>query len=278
MVAPLEPQVPAPDLTLETLQQLFDERTGRQDVTLKNLTWITLSRTNLRLAARYRDRAVFIAGDAAHSPPQAGGQGLNISVQDAANLGWKLAATMKGAPAALLDSYEAERRPFAAGKLGLLADATRQAEIKSDIFHLALHYRDSPISRETRQNPEGVQAGDRAPDTIIYSEAGEATRLLDALRKLGWILLAFSRKVASLCAEILKQYGALVSLGLTDPGADADSGSDAHKAYGVPAGQDVILLVRPDGYIGFAADRDISDGLRKYLVDVLGPPSAYHVL
>lgn len=270
MVAPLDPHLPAPDLTLGTLQQLFDERAGRRNIALQNLAWITLHRTNLRLAERYRDGAVFLAGDAAHSPPQSGGQGLNISVQDAANLGWKLAATMKGAPAALLDSYEAERRPFAAGKLGVLTDATRQTEIQGDIFHLALHYRDSPISRETRQKPEGVRAGDRAPDTVIYNEAGDAIRLFDALREPGWILLAFSRKSADLCAAILKQYGTLISLGLTGP----DASSDTHTTYGVPVGEDTILLVRPDGYVGFAADEEISDRLREYLADVVGPPDA----
>src|SRR5690606_40870413 len=56
-------------------------------------------------------------GDAAHVHPPTGGQGLNTSVQDAWNLGWKLAAVLAGAPDALLDTYEAERRPVAAGML-----------------------------------------------------------------------------------------------------------------------------------------------------------------
>src|SRR5208282_3527734 len=62
---------------------------------------------------------VFLAGDAAHIHPPTGGQGLNTSVQDSYNLGWKLAAVLDGAPEKLLATYEEERRPIAAGMLGM---------------------------------------------------------------------------------------------------------------------------------------------------------------
>ncbi|NVI88106.1 rifampin monooxygenase [Actinomadura sp. BRA 177] len=82
-----------------------------------------------RLAERYRAGRVLLAGDAAHVHPPLGGQGLNLGVQDAFNLGWKLAAEIGGwAPESLLDSYEAERRPVAADVL----DTTRaQSELMS---------------------------------------------------------------------------------------------------------------------------------------------------
>lgn len=67
---------------------------------------------NARLAERYRVGRVLLIGDAAHIHPPTGGQGLNTSVQDAYNLGWKLGARLRGAPDALLDSYEEERRPI----------------------------------------------------------------------------------------------------------------------------------------------------------------------
>ncbi|TFV81996.1 FAD-dependent oxidoreductase [Microbacterium sp. dk485] len=71
-----------------------------------------------RLADRYRVGRVLLAGDAAHVHPPQGGQGLNLGIQDAVNLGWKLAAEVTGrAPAGLLDSYESERRPVAADVL-----------------------------------------------------------------------------------------------------------------------------------------------------------------
>ncbi|MFT9092384.1 MAG: FAD-dependent monooxygenase, partial [Gluconacetobacter sp.] len=83
------------------------------------------------MADRYRVGQVFLVGDAAHIHPPTGGQGLNTSVQDAYNLGWKLAAVLGGAPAALLETYEEERRPGAAGMLGLatgLLEKARQGE------------------------------------------------------------------------------------------------------------------------------------------------------
>src|SRR5258708_40048338 len=74
-----------------------------------------------RLADRYQVGRVFLAGDAAHTHPPTGAQGLNTSIQDTYNLGWKLAAALAGAPEALLATYEEERRPIAAGMLGLAA-------------------------------------------------------------------------------------------------------------------------------------------------------------
>ncbi|MCS6562337.1 FAD-dependent monooxygenase [Curtobacterium poinsettiae] len=72
-----------------------------------------LTGRNTRVADRYRDRRVFLLGDAAHVHSAAGGPGLNLALQDAANLAWKLAAALHGwAPAGLLDTYETERRPL----------------------------------------------------------------------------------------------------------------------------------------------------------------------
>ncbi|WP_202842325.1 rifampin monooxygenase [Luteimonas saliphila] len=77
--------------------------------------WLSRFGDGTRLAERYRVGRVLLAGDAAHIHPPVGGQGLNLGVQDAFNLGWKLAAQVRGwAPTGLLDSYEAERRPVAA--------------------------------------------------------------------------------------------------------------------------------------------------------------------
>ncbi|NDZ96999.1 rifampin monooxygenase [Streptomyces sp. SID6673] len=80
--------------------------------------WLSRFGDATRLAEHYRRGRVFLAGDAAHIHPPMGGQGLNLGVQDAFNLGWKLAAAINGwAPHDLLDSYEAERRPVAADVL-----------------------------------------------------------------------------------------------------------------------------------------------------------------
>ncbi|WP_157252902.1 rifampin monooxygenase [Nonomuraea typhae] len=91
--------------------------------------WLSRFGDATRLAERYRVGRVLLAGDAAHIHPPIGGQGLNLGVQDAVNLGWKLAARIRGwAPGALLDTYEAERRPVA----GEVLDNTRaQVELLS---------------------------------------------------------------------------------------------------------------------------------------------------
>ncbi|MCR2792421.1 rifampin monooxygenase [Microbacterium sp. zg.Y625] len=82
--------------------------------------WLSRFGNATRLAERYRVGRVLLAGDAAHVHPPLGGQGLNLGIQDAANLGWKLAAEVRGwAPTTLLDTYEAERRPVADDVLNL---------------------------------------------------------------------------------------------------------------------------------------------------------------
>lgn len=85
------------------------------DYGVHNPTWLSRFTDMTRQAAAYRDRRVLLAGDAAHVHPPMGGQGLNIGVQDAVNLGWKLAQVIKRiSPESLLDSYHAERHPIAA--------------------------------------------------------------------------------------------------------------------------------------------------------------------
>src|SRR5262249_8246484 len=85
------------------------------DYGIHSPTWISRFTDMTRQAAAYRERRVLLAGDAAHVHPPVGGQGLNIGVQDAVNLGWKLAQVIKRtAPDSLLDTYHAERHPIGA--------------------------------------------------------------------------------------------------------------------------------------------------------------------
>jgi 2-polyprenyl-6-methoxyphenol hydroxylase-like FAD-dependent oxidoreductase len=88
------------------------------DFGLASATWISRFTDATRQAAAYRAGRMLLAGDAAHVHWPAGGQGLNLGVQDAVNLGWKLAQVVEGtAPASLLDTYHAERHPVAARAL-----------------------------------------------------------------------------------------------------------------------------------------------------------------
>jgi 2-polyprenyl-6-methoxyphenol hydroxylase-like FAD-dependent oxidoreductase len=96
------------------LQQQVD-RHGPPGLRLRDPSWLSVFRVNERVAAHYRAGRCFLAGDAAHIHSPAGGQGMNTGIQDAVNLGWKLAYVLDGVGDAdlLLASYEAERRPIA---------------------------------------------------------------------------------------------------------------------------------------------------------------------
>jgi len=100
--------------TLDEVQHCVDHY-GPHGLKLRDPSWLSIFRINERLAAHYRVGRCFIAGDAAHIHSPAGGQGMNTGIQDAVNLGWKLAYALKGVGnrELLLESYQAERRPIA---------------------------------------------------------------------------------------------------------------------------------------------------------------------
>ncbi|AYF29887.1 FAD-dependent oxidoreductase [Micromonospora tulbaghiae] len=114
--------VPAADVTsvpptLDDFKRQLTAYAGT-DFGVHSPRWLSRFGDATRLAERYRIGRVFLAGDAAHIHPPLGGQGLNLGIQDAFNLGWKLAAALNGwAPDGLLDTYESERRPVAADVL-----------------------------------------------------------------------------------------------------------------------------------------------------------------
>ncbi|MCX5192954.1 FAD-dependent monooxygenase [Streptomyces sp. NBC_00249] len=112
--------------SLESFQRLFDRHARVPGIRLAEPTWLSAWRVNVRMATRIREGRTFLAGDAAHVHPIAGGLGMNTGIQDAAALGRTLAAALSG-PAGedVLDAYEAERLPVAAE---LLADTSRRMD------------------------------------------------------------------------------------------------------------------------------------------------------
>ena len=103
-----------PEASLELFQRLLAERAGDTRVRLSNPVWLSNYRVNRRMVDHYRKGRAFVAGDAAHIHSPSGGQGMNTGIQDAYNLGWKLALVAKGkARSGLLDTYEEERLPVA---------------------------------------------------------------------------------------------------------------------------------------------------------------------
>jgi 2-polyprenyl-6-methoxyphenol hydroxylase-like FAD-dependent oxidoreductase len=145
---------------------------------VQRVAWSSTYRPSVRMVERYRVGRVLLAGDAAHVHPPAGGQGLNTGVQDAYNLGWKLAGVIRGEPDSLLDTYEAERLPIAAAVLGLSKHLHQTRSIKRGdaTNQLALHYRGSSLSSGVALGV--LHPGDRMPDAKLE----DGTRLFDHLR------------------------------------------------------------------------------------------------
>lgn len=142
------------------------------------IVWHSRYRHQARMIEHYRISRVLMAGDAAHVHPPSGAQGLNTGVQDAFNLGWKLAAALKSGDDAILDSYEAERLPVAAEVLNLTKMLHRSvSKSRGDRTNqLALHYRGGPLADGSAG--DGLAAGDRMPDRILP----DGRRLFAAMR------------------------------------------------------------------------------------------------
>lgn len=253
-----------PALGLANMQAILDRRSGRTDIRLRQPAWTSLWRANVRLADRYREGRVFLAGDAAHIHSPAGGQGMNTGIQDAYNLGWKLAAVANGASPALLDSYEAERRPVAAGVLALSdARLTRAIEQKgiptthdATTAQLGLTYRGSAVARDDRDEAAVLRAGDRAPDATQLETADGECRLFDLTRHAGFTLLNFGPAVPiEALSPRLKTIRVAAHSG--DPEVIVDAKGHLARAYG--AGDRTLVLIRPDGYVAAISDAgDIS--------------------
>ncbi|MFT8886622.1 MAG: FAD-dependent oxidoreductase [Acetobacter papayae] len=254
------------DLSPAGLTEFIQNRTSRGDIIVRSVSWSSVYTMNARLADRYRVGRAFIAGDAAHVHPPTGGQGLNTSIQDAYNLGWKLAAVLAGAPETLLDSYEAERRPIASNMLRLstrLLSEAKQGTIRRDreARQLDLGYRGSSLSIPGPANSK-VQAGDRAPDAPCRGQAGQRTRLFTIFQGPHWTLLGYeTRERPSTIAGVR-----IVTIGETHELVD-DNGHIA-EAYGIKTGQ--WVLVRPDGYIaGIFSSDGLEAELPQYLAHAL---------
>ncbi|WEQ51563.1 FAD-dependent oxidoreductase [Komagataeibacter oboediens] len=254
------------DLSPAGLTALIGARTDRGGIAVRSVSWSSVYTMNARLADRYRIGRTFIAGDAAHVHPPTGGQGLNTSVQDTYNLGWKLASALAGAPEALLDSYEAERRPIASNMLHLstrLLGEAKQGTMRRDreARQLDLGYRGSSLSAPGSVCGR-VQAGDRAPDAPCRGQAGQRTRLFMIFQGSHWTLLGYQPH---------DRPSAIAGVRIVAVGAEhelVDEDGNIAEAYGIEPGQ--WVLVRPDGYIaGIFPSDGLEPQLSRYLAHVL---------
>jgi hypothetical protein len=199
---------------------------------------------------------------------------MNTAVQDSYNLGWKLGQVLRhGAPAALLDSYEAERLPVAASLLEFviqmhkdwLGKTKDKEEVrKGEHMQLGLNYRGGPLSVDERNDvAEGVtRAGDRAPDAPLIDPSGKARRLFDLYRGPHFTLLALGGAEPPPLDPSRARAVRVYRIAKPGQGGDvmADAEGHARRIYG-----DGLVLVRPDGYLGYAGPGDGGAGLNRYL-------------
>lgn len=290
-IAPVSPDehgsLPTP--TLETLQRIFDERVGIPGVHLSNPTWLSTWRPNIRMVDRYRAGRIFLAGDAAHIHSAAGGQGLNTGVQDAYNLGWKLAYVLGGASDVLLDTYQAERLPVALGVLATTSTRHRKfaqdfgqavtnlvsgRETFADPSQLSITYRGGPLARDL-DDTTGIRAGDRAPDApCIRAGSDKAVRLFDLFRGTQFTLLAFGEPPVPCLPPAYHDYVSAYKITPQDnttaiaPGALIDIDGQAYRAYGIKG--DSLILIRPDGYTGLTGEGIGQEQIIDYFRIVIG--------
>jgi hypothetical protein len=265
--------------SLAACQAIVDEVVNEPfgaHVRLRGATWLSRWRLNVRMVERYRVGRVFLAGDAAHVHSPAGGQGMNTGIQDAANLGWKLAHVLAGAGPALLDSYQAERLPVAAGVLGLsgrlgyqMPGARASAE-RAESLQLGVSYRGGPLAAKVTDEP-GPVAGDRAPDAPCLDRRGRPVRLFDLQRGPHWTLLGFGPRPVwpgepdSVPVRPLwpaRPTGPQLHVFGIGPAGSSESDrfdvvdSAGHAAAGYAAEPGELVLIRPDGHIGLRT-RDV---------------------
>ena len=306
---PATPAMPAPaagapdELSLVELQAAVDPPTGRS-VRLRDPVWLTRFRLHHRQTSRYRMGRVFLAGDAAHIHSPVGAQGMNTGIQDAWNLGWKLALVARGAAReALLDSYDAERWPVGHRLLrytdrafgtfarvmsrGRVATWARSVVVSRVLPHLVtagrlrsvafrfvsqlgIRYRRSPaVSEGAPPLAAGPRAGDRMPDARVALDGRPASLQRATTGAHLTLLLCGDGEAwdASELSELTRRYGGLlVVLRLTRRTAvGALVDESGDTLRTLGVGEAAQYLVRPDGHVAFrCAGRDLG-ALRQHL-------------
>jgi 2-polyprenyl-6-methoxyphenol hydroxylase-like FAD-dependent oxidoreductase len=225
-------------LTLDEVRDVAKRALGT-DFGMHDARWLSRFHSDERQVPNYRVGRVFLAGDAAHVHSPAGGQGMNTGLQDAANLSWKLAAVLRGAPDALLDTYQAERHPVGRSVLRSSGALIRAAMLRSAVGRAIRGFvgqRALSVSK-VRAKITGQLTG----IGYTYPRPDDAHELVGT--RAADIPLAGGGR---LYEELRGQRFVLV-------GAAGDWADQVHAVTpATPGGP--MLLIRPDGYIGWAGE------------------------
>ena len=248
------------DPTLEEIQALLTQR-GSGNINIKDAYWLAAFRINERKVSQYNRGRAFLAGDAAHIHSPAGGQGMNTGMQDAFNLAWKLSLVIGGVcKPSLLDSYSVERSAVGdqvlsnAGRMtevaiirNPIAQGLRNAAVKfafgfpqlshaaaNTLAELDIGYPDSPLTVKGAHHAKETKAGKRWPD-----------RLPPDTTKARFTAIGPANAVTGIAAKFPK----LVQAAPTTDKVDSKN----------------LILVRPDGYVGFAGGAADGAGAEAYL-------------
>ncbi|WP_349340929.1 FAD-dependent monooxygenase [Plantactinospora sp. B6F1] len=301
---------PDQQVTLDQVQALSDTYTAGR-LRLYDPLWMTNFRLHNRGAARYRSGRLFLAGDAAHIHSPAGAQGMNTGIQDAVNLGWKLAFVVRGvATPGLLDTYETERAPVGRAVLRFTDRAFTVATSTNPILRqlrarlvpriaplalrikparaygfraisqLAIHYRRSAASTDQPGAPRrGPRAGDRLPDAPVTGNT-RANTLHRALATPTFHLLLCGPDPWPMTGvtDLINRYRGLVTTHFlthdnSDPAALHDHTGQALRNLGLDNGDNAQYLVRPDGHIAYRSSGTDLTRLHRYLAQWLGTQS-----
>jgi 2-polyprenyl-6-methoxyphenol hydroxylase-like FAD-dependent oxidoreductase len=273
----IEPHVMLGDEpTLDDLRQALIAVYGT-DFGVHNVSFLSRFSDMARQAASYRERRVLLAGDAAHVHGPTGGQGLGIGVQDAVNLGWKLAQVVSGtSPESLLDTYQAERHPIAARVLK--NSLAQTALMRGDARTKAMHENMSDLLKldEPRKRYAAMMSGldirydlgtghpllgRRMPDLDLVTESGPR-RVFTLLHDARPVLLNLGEPSAldiALWADRVKRIDARYD------------GAWELPVLGAVAAPTAVLI-RPDGHVVWASG-GTDQGLRDALTTWFGPPT-----
>jgi len=268
---------PASEPTLRDLSEALIGVYGT-DYGIHSPRWISRFTDMTRQAAAYRDRRVLLAGDAAHVHPPVGGQGLNIGVQDAVNLGWKLAQVVKRtSPEKLLDTYHAERHPV--GARVLRTTMAQMALRRTDERTKALG--DTVSELLCMDEPRRRIAAEMSGLDTHY-DLGEGHPLLGRrIPDLDLVTANGPLRVYALMHEarpVLLNFGEPCDFDIA-PWADRVQYLDAkyEGAWELPVvgmvAAPTAVLVRPDGYVAWVGDPREA-GLADALTTWFGPPAA----